>query len=103
MSASSTSIWGNDRLRVALVLDHTGSMTEGSPNSKISALKTATQLQAAASTDGDVYVSVIPFAKDVNAGAGNYNADWIDWTTWDTNNGGNVKTGRTCTPASSSC
>jgi hypothetical protein len=101
--ASSTSTWGNNRLRVALVLDNTGSMSEGSPTSKIAALKTAThnligQLQAAASTDGDVYVSIIPFAKDVNVGASNYNADWIDWTDWDSKNGSNVKTGQTCTP-----
>jgi Flp pilus assembly protein TadG len=100
--ASSTSTWGNKRLRVALVLDNTGSMSQGSPTSKISALKTAThnllsQLQNAASTNGDVYVSIIPFAKDVNVGASNYNADWIDWTAWDAANGSNVKTGQTCT------
>jgi Flp pilus assembly protein TadG len=102
VAATSTSTWGNNRLRVALVLDNTGSMAEGSPTSKISALKTAThnllsQLQAAASTDGDVYVSIIPFNRDVNVGASNYNADWIDWTEWDTRNGSNVKTGQTCT------
>ena len=102
VSASSTSTWGNNRLRVALVLDNTGSMTEGSPTSKIAALKTAThnlltQLQAAASNDGDVYVSIVPFNRDVNVGSSNYNADWIDWTDWDANNGSNVKTGQTCT------
>jgi Flp pilus assembly protein TadG len=101
VAATSTSKWGNNRLRVALVLDNTGSMSEGSPTSKISALKTAThnllgQLQAAASTNGDVYVSIIPFAKDVNVGSSNYNADWIDWTDWDANNGSNVKTGQNC-------
>ena len=100
--ATSTSTWGNNRLRVALVLDNTGSMSEGSPTSKISALKTAThnllgQLQAAASNNGDVYVSIIPFAKDVNVGSSNYSADWIDWTAWDAHNGSNVKTGQTCT------
>jgi Flp pilus assembly protein TadG len=100
--ATSTSTWGNNRLRVALVLDNTGSMAEGSPTSKISALKTAThnllsQLQSAASTNGDVYVSIIPFAKDVNVGASNYSADWFDWTDWDSRNGSNVKTGQTCT------
>jgi Flp pilus assembly protein TadG len=92
VSASSTSTWGNNRLRVALVLDNTGSMSEGTPTSKISALKTAThnlltQLQAAASNDGDVYVSIVPFAKDVNVGSSNSNADWIDWTDWDQQNG----------------
>ena len=37
------------------------------------------QLHGAVTTDGDVYVSIIPFAKDVNLGASNYNADWIYW------------------------
>ena len=92
IAASSTSTWGNNRLRVALVLDNTGSMTEGSPTTKISALKTAThnllgQLKNAAMVNGDVYVSIIPFTKDVNVGASNYNQSWIDWTDWDANNG----------------
>ena len=102
VAATSTSTWGNNRLRVALVLDNTGSMSSGSPTSKIAALKTAThnllsQLQAAASTSGDVYVSIIPFNRDVNVGSSNYNAGWIDWTDWDADNGSNVKTGQTCT------
>ncbi len=97
--ATSTSTWGNKRLRVALVLDNTGSMADGSPTSKISALKTAThnllnQLQTAATTNGDVYVSIIPFVKDVNVGASNYNQSWIDWTDWDQQNGScNLKYG----------
>ena len=69
--------WGNTKMRVALVLDTTGSMND---DGKIDALKTATknlltQLQAAATTNGDVYVSIIPFSKDVNVGKSNYNAD----------------------------
>ena len=36
---------------------------------------------------GDIYVSIVPFAKDVNVGASNYNAAWIDWTDWDADNG----------------
>jgi len=100
--ATSTSTWGNKRLRVALVLDNTGSMAEGSPTSKISALKTAThnllsQLQTAAKVDGDIYVSIIPFVKDVNVGSSNSSQDWIDWTAWDAANGTNVQTGQTCT------
>jgi Flp pilus assembly protein TadG len=92
VAATSTSTWGNKRLRVALVLDNTGSMASGSPVSKISALRTAThnlldQLRAAATVNGDVYVSIIPFVKDVNVGADNYNQDWIDWTDWDQQNG----------------
>jgi hypothetical protein len=28
---------------------------------------------------GDVYVSIVPFVKDVNLGASNWNANWIYW------------------------
>ena len=68
---------GQHRLRVALALDTTGSMGD---DGKIDALKTATknllkQLKAAATKDGDVYVSIIPFSKDVNVGKSNYQAD----------------------------
>ncbi len=81
--------WGNTKLRIALVLDTTGSMSSAG---KITALKTATkglldQLKAAAVTNGDVYVSIIPFSKDVNVDKSNYNATWIDWADWDQNNG----------------
>jgi Flp pilus assembly protein TadG len=82
VSDSSTTKWGGSRLRVALVLDNTGSM---SSDGKIGALKTATknlltQLQAAASTAGDVYVSIVPFVKDVNLGS--YNSSWANWIDW---------------------
>ncbi|MCW5688539.1 MAG: TadE/TadG family protein [Pseudolabrys sp.] len=88
ISGSSTTAWGTTRLRVALVLDNTGSMDS---DGKMTALKTATknlltQLKGAASVDGDVYVSIIPFAKDVNIGAGNYSASYIDWTDWNADN-----------------
>lgn len=89
VSSSSTTQWGTSRLRVALVLDNTGSM---SSDGKMDALKTATksllsQLKNAATNDGDVYVSLVPFAKDVNLDNANYEANWIDWTEWDANNG----------------
>ena len=89
VGGSSTARWGSTRLRVALVLDNTGSMAQ---SGKMTALKTATkslldQLHAVASKDGDVYVSIIPFSRDVNIGSVNYNASWIDWTDWDANNG----------------
>lgn len=94
VGATGTAVWGNTKLRVALVLDNTGSMSQkdGTGTSKISALKTAshnflTQLQNAAAKDGDVYVSIIPFGKDVDVGTSNYAAPWIDWTDWDTANG----------------
>lgn len=89
VGGSSTAKWGSDRLRVALVLDNTGSMASAG---KIDALKTATknllnQLKAVVSVNGDVYVSIIPFVKDVNANPNNKNKTWIDWTDWDKNNG----------------
>jgi Flp pilus assembly protein TadG len=84
--------WGATRMRVALVLDTTGSMAQ---DGKMVALKTATkalldQFNAAAVINGDVYVSIIPFSKDVNVGKSNYNASWIDWTEWNQDNGDDV-------------
>src|SRR5665647_3020626 len=66
IGATSTAAWGNVRMRVAMAQD-----------GKIGALRTAAsnlidQLSALAKTDGDVYISVVPFAKDVNIGASNY-------------------------------
>jgi Flp pilus assembly protein TadG len=89
IGSSSTVKWGNQRLRVALVLDNTGSMADAG---KIDALKSATnglltQLHNAATNSADVYVSIIPFVKDVNVGASNKGASWIDWSDWDNNNG----------------
>ena len=86
---TSTVRFGMSRLRVALVLDNTGSM---SSSGKMTALKSATknllsQLNSAATTNGDVYVSIIPFAKDVNVDPGNNNNAWIDWTEWFKKNG----------------
>jgi Flp pilus assembly protein TadG len=75
-NTSSTSAWGNVRMRVAIALDVTGSMDK---DGKMDALKPAAkslidQLSALAKNPlaknpGDVYVSIIPFAKDVNVGA----------------------------------
>ena len=89
IGSSSSVNWSNTRLRVALVLDNTGSMAQ---SGKMDALKTAsknllTQLKNAAQVDGDVYVSIIPFGKDVNVGSNNSTSTWIDWTDWDAANG----------------
>jgi Flp pilus assembly protein TadG len=86
-NASSTATWGNVKMRVALALDNTGSMAQ---NGKITALRNAVagsgglidQLSALAKNPGDVYISVVPFAKVVNVGASNYSQSWIDWTDW---------------------
>jgi len=87
VSAMSQAAWGNTRLRVALVLDNTGSMAD---DGKMTALKTATknlldQLKASAQQDGDVYVSIIPFAQTVNIGAANYAQSYLDFTEWERN------------------
>jgi len=89
ISATSVSTWGNTKLRVALVLDNTGSM---SSSDKMTALKTAsqnllTQLKNAAVNNGDVYISIVPFNKDVNVGSANYSEAWLRWDLWDAVNG----------------
>ena len=81
--------WGNVRLRLALALDTTGSMNA---DGKIAALKTATkglltQLKTAATKEGDVYISIIPFSKDVNVGKSNLTKNWLRWDLWDEKNG----------------
>jgi Flp pilus assembly protein TadG len=82
---SSTATWGNTRMRVALVLDNTGSMAD---NGKMPAMQKAAkdmidQLSAFNQTDGDVYISIVPFTKDVNVGKNNVDASWINWTEWE--------------------
>jgi len=87
VGATSSVKWGS-RLRVAMALDTTGSMQS---DNKITSLKTAVagaggaidQLKALNVNDGDVYISIIPFAVHVNAGSANYTHDeWIDWDQW---------------------
>jgi Flp pilus assembly protein TadG len=90
IGTKSTVKWGNQRLRVALVLDNTGSMADAG---KMTAMQAAaksllTQLKNAATSNGDVYVSIIPFSKDVNVGASNYNQSYLRWDLWDAANGG---------------
>jgi Flp pilus assembly protein TadG len=89
IAASTTATWGNTRLRVSLVLDNTGSMAS---DDKMTALKAAShnlldQLKAAAIDPEDVYVSIIPFSKDVNVGTANYDQSWLSWDLWDAANG----------------
>ena len=84
-SANSTSAWGNTRMRVAMVLDNTGSMAQ---NGKMSALQSAAKdmidtLATYNKQTGDVYISIIPFSKDVNVGTDNVGASWINWSEWE--------------------
>jgi Flp pilus assembly protein TadG len=88
-NTTSTAAWGNVRMRVAMALDNTGSMAD---DGKMPAMQSAAkalvdQLSALAKNNGDIYISIIPFAKDVNVDASNYNQSWIDWTDWDAANG----------------
>jgi Flp pilus assembly protein TadG len=92
--ATSTSTWGTSLLRVALVLDSTGSMAD---YNKIGNLQTAaknlvTQLSALAVNDGDVYIAVVPFEIDVNVGTSNVGASWLRWDLWDPQNYSNAFT-----------
>jgi Flp pilus assembly protein TadG len=87
--ATSQVVWGIKKLNLALALDNTGSMAS---NGKMTELKKAahsllTTLKDAAGTPGDIMVSIVPFATDVNVGTVNKAADWIRWTEWDAENG----------------
>lgn len=89
VSATSEVMWGIKRLNLALALDNTGSM---SSNGKMEALKTAAHnlldtLKAAEKVPGDIKVSIVPFATDVNVGTQHAASGWIDWTEWDAKNG----------------
>jgi Flp pilus assembly protein TadG len=87
-SSSSTAAWGTTKMRVALALDNTGSMADaGKMAALIPAAKNLIdQLKTSASANGDVYISIIPFSRDVNVGASNYNQSWVDFSDWDTAN-----------------
>jgi Flp pilus assembly protein TadG len=84
-NATSTSAWGNTRMRVAMILDNTGSMAQ---NGKMTAMQAAAKdmidtLSGYNKQTGDVYISIVPFAKDVNVGTANVSASWINWTEWE--------------------
>src|SRR5262245_17070802 len=87
-TTSSTTTWGNVRMRVSLVLDVTGSMADdGKMNALRPAAKSLVDQLSALAANGDIYISIVPFAKDVNLGTSYKSASWIDWTDWDANNG----------------
>ena len=88
-NTNATSAWGNVRMRVAMALDVTGSMKD---DGKMGAMQTAAkslidQLSPLAKNPGDIYISVVPFAKDVNLGTSYRNETWIDWSVWEETNG----------------
>ena len=72
----STAAWGNTRMRVAMVLDNTGSMASERQDG---AMQTAAKdmidtLSGYNKQTGDVYISIVPFTKDVNVGTTNGDA-----------------------------
>jgi Flp pilus assembly protein TadG len=82
-------VWGIKKLNLALALDNTGSMAS---NNKMTELKKAAHnlletLQKAEKTPGDIKISIIPFAVDVNIGTDKVNEAWVDWEDWDAKNG----------------
>lgn len=81
--------WGIKKLNLSLVLDNTGSMNW---SGKMAALKTAAHnlldtLEQAEENPGDIEVSIVPFATDVNIGTGYADVTWLDWTDWENKNG----------------
>ena len=85
LNVSNEVIWGVKKLELALALDVTGSMAS---SNKMTELKKAaksllTTLKGVAKKDGDVKVSIVPFAVDVNANPTNVNQPWIRWTEWE--------------------
>jgi Flp pilus assembly protein TadG len=101
IQASSQVVWGETRLRVALVLDNTGSMAQAG---KMGALKAAShtllsQMQTAAKKNGDVYVSIVPFSRDVTIDTVNVNATWVDWDLFGKCSVATYKDKKACTDA----
>jgi Flp pilus assembly protein TadG len=89
ITATGEVVWGIKKLNLALALDNTGSM---SSNNKMTELKKAAHnlldtLKKAEKTPGDVKISIVPFAVDVNVGIDKVNEPWIDWEDWDEKNG----------------
>jgi uncharacterized protein YegL len=89
ITASGEVVWGIKKLNLALALDNTGSM---SSNNKMTELKKAAHnlldtLKKAEKTPGDIKISIVPFAVDVNVGTDKVNEAWIDWQDWEEKNG----------------
>jgi len=87
LNTTATATWGNSKLRVALALDNTGSMAD---DGKMTALQGGAKslidtLSATAQSNGDVYISIVPFANEVNMGTNAFkNSGFIDWSNWST-------------------
>jgi Flp pilus assembly protein TadG len=85
-NTGATATWGNARLRVAMVLDVTGSMAFDNKmtNLKLAATNMVNTLSALNRNAGDVYISMIPFSRDVNIGSASPAAAWVTgWPAWE--------------------
>ncbi|MBI3700323.1 MAG: TadE/TadG family protein [Afipia sp.] len=96
LGVSSTTKWGSTKMRVAMALDNTGSMAS---SGKITALQSAAKnlvdnLMATASSNGDVLISIVPFANVVNMGTSYRTSGYIDWSNWSTS--GSIEEDYTC-------
>ena len=103
-NVTATSAWGNVRMRVAMALDVTGSMAN---DGKMPAMQTAAkslidQLSPLAKNPGDIYISIVPFAKDVNLGTSFRNETWIDWSEFGKCSSTSYTTKTTCVNAGKS-
>jgi hypothetical protein len=81
MSVASTTKWGNIRYRIALALDNTGSMSSASKMTELksAANKLIDDFYNMAGSDADIYISIVPFARDVNVGNANKDQTWLSW------------------------
>jgi len=85
-NTGATSTWGIARMRVALVLDVTGSMSQDNkmPNLQSAAKAMIDTLSNLNKQTGDVYISITPFSRDVNIGNGTPQANWVTgWPAWE--------------------
>jgi len=121
ITSSTKVVWGQMKLRVALVLDNTGSMcdpdsnpcpNDANPNTKINMLKTATanlltMLKGAAAKPGDITIAIVPFTVQVNVGTANKAASWLTYVPWDLAGSGygsyQKSNGSSCTKGTTGC
>ena len=88
LNVTTTTKWGNMRYRVALALDNTGSMASADKMNqlKIATKQLITDFYNMAGSNEDVYISIVPFSKDVNVGPERGTETWVRWTEWESRN-----------------
>ncbi|MFO1246957.1 MAG: TadE/TadG family type IV pilus assembly protein [Alphaproteobacteria bacterium] len=97
VTTSTTVVWGQSKLWVALVFDNSGSMCQpdsqpcvnnSNTASKIYQEKDAaktmlTSLKGVSTVSGDIMVSIVPFNREVSIGTASPSASYLDWTFWE--------------------